>query len=88
MSADRTYFHVTTRPHAPRRMWHAAAYGDVQAYAMAFCNFTPGRSKTVESADRIPPSAHLCGNCARIIAARTDIEGDVTGYGVTVESGT
>lgn len=25
-------------------------------------------------ATRIPPSAHLCQNCGRIIAARTDIE--------------
>lgn len=24
--------------------------------------------------DRLPPDAHLCGNCARIIAAMTDEE--------------
>ena len=27
-----------------------------------------------ELADRIPPEGHLCGNCARVIAAQTDVE--------------
>ena len=67
---DRVYWHV---PGA--RSWHALVPGTA---GRALCglyrqaeapDFTP-----IERADRLPPSAHLCGNCARSIAARTDVE--------------
>lgn len=70
MSADRTYWRVLTyRPDSRERAWHAAMrIGD----SFSLCGrVTP---EPVAHADRLPPAAHLCGNCARSIAARTDVE--------------
>ena len=65
---DRMYWHV---PGA--RSWHADADG---VQNISLCGRWPVTAPGVfaDRADRIPPTAHLCGNCARIIAARTDIE--------------
>lgn len=66
--SDRTYWHV---PGA--RSWHAQNPAGLWIYT-AFCGRFVNEGPIPETADRIPPTAHLCGNCARIIAAQTDIE--------------
>jgi hypothetical protein len=73
---DRAYWHV---PGA--RSWHAlqewgTAMG--QPYVKGFCGrrANAGRTDSLETVDRLPPDAHLCGSCARVIAARTDLEED------------
>lgn len=72
--SDRTYFHVTTRPHAPRRAWHALAPADPAVRPTGVCGFVTKCGASVDGGDRVPPDAHLCGNCARVIAAQTDVE--------------
>lgn len=82
---DRTYWHL---PGA--RSWHSLndvvlkpgitlsrPDGMGARFFTAICgrNATDARTRIVERADRIPSDAHLCGNCARVIAARTDVEG-------------
>lgn len=72
MSEDRTYWHV---PGA--RAWHARnpkAYRDVDGAICGYAWIPSFSNLQLETADRLPPTAHLCGNCARVIAARTDIE--------------
>ena len=71
MSEDRTYWHHIGAPTA----WHAVLTRNGRWF-----RFLCGRDNETtdgldnEIADRIPPTAHLCGNCARSIAARTDSE--------------
>ena len=65
---DRTYWRHWGANHA----WHALRLTRSLA-PVSIC----GRKahSAHEIVDRIPPEGHLCGNCARIIAAQTDVEG-------------
>ena len=69
---DRWYFLIDGRS-----SWHAFAEWDhpagdtITVLVRAVC----GRRAPLggkEEADRVPAVGHLCGNCVRIIAARTD----------------
>lgn len=71
MTADRTYWHVSGA-----RSWHADRQSDFTRTRIVWslCGLSYIARADTETADRIPPTAHLCGNCSRVIAARTDIE--------------
>lgn len=75
---DRVYWHV---PGA--RSWHALEGGQTWPYR-AICGRSTLRrpEKAIEFADRLPAASHLCSGCARVIAARTDVEEPV--YAVPV----
>lgn len=75
---DRTYWHV---PGA--KSWHALEPGEDGMWLYTACGRSALHKPPTEVADRLPPTGHLCQNCGRIIAARTDIEEDVS-YGTTV----
>lgn len=79
VTQDREYFRFAAA-------WHAQAFINSWRIRTSACGrHFPMNSGSreralelaapVETADRIPPTAHLCGNCARSIAARTDFEG-------------
>lgn len=65
--ADRTYWHLKGRSLA----WHVL--NPESAPEQAPCG-QQSDGRPVELADRVPPHAHVCGNCARIVLADTDIE--------------
>lgn len=77
VSADRTYWHV---PGA--RSWHACRPSTNYVRLWALCGrndavtqgMAPEDPRRTQESDRLPSTAHLCGNCARVIAARTDVE--------------
>lgn len=80
MITDRQYWH-----HFGAKAWHSydprqtvvRMTGPGMGTFLGLCGRhvqITGEGDGVDHADRIPPDAHLCGSCARIIAARTDIE--------------
>lgn len=89
-TTDRTYWYV---PGA--RSWHADR-GDLSLryFHAGLCgrtdNVTEGMAasdvRQTELSDRVPSNGHLCGSCARVIAAATDIE-DTGDMGNTVPHG-
>lgn len=67
---DRTYIRV-----GPDSTWHAfVTWTRVPGHARVSCGRTLNAGTGHESADRVPSSGHLCGNCSRVIAASTDVE--------------
>jgi hypothetical protein len=81
VSADRTYWHIVgTRSwhaHDPQRTSNAGVL-------TAICGYTDRlgeRQREHIAADRVPSRGHLCQNCGRSIAARTDIETDAADLG-------
>jgi len=66
VSEDRTYWNV------PGWKWHALAPSQ-STLPQSICGQMAPRQP--ETSDRVPSHGKLCGSCARIIAARTDIEG-------------
>lgn len=67
---DRTYWRQ------PGGAWHALDTTKRSSYPRSVCGRWAQRTKPEES-DRVPSDGHLCGNCGRVIAARTDIEPNV-----------
>jgi hypothetical protein len=82
VSEDRTYIRTTGA-------WHAfVTWTRVPGRARTLCGRTLAASLDAppdadypfhagyEQNDRVPSGGHLCGNCGRLIAAHTDIEGE------------
>lgn len=61
---DRTYWKGA-------KAWHAMRLTRLIDFR-ALCGRTGHR--TSETSDRVPADGHLCGSCARSIAAATDVE--------------
>lgn len=74
VSADRTYYRAMYA-----RSWHGLRDYEhvdpdrITVYLRSICGRLVALADA-DTADRLPPTAHLCGNCARVIAARTDVE--------------
>ena len=75
MTEDRTYIRTTGA-------WHAfVTWTRVPTMVRVLCGRTLS-GRTIEDInavlmnDRVPSDGHLCGNCGRLIAAHTDIEGE------------
>ena len=77
---DRTYWTVrVTRDGQSfgviqERAWHANRPTRALWLVGACRRTNRGYEDRTAEVDRIPPDGHLCGNCARIIAAQTDEE--------------